>query len=160
MSCIKNTFGGICKCALTRSNSSVIYKQSLNFLSVGTTFLTNILDPFLTLLLDDDGIFLSNGGINSEKIVLNHSGALECSALFTLKFMVKKSFFLHGHYYLKGDLLVFEKTSPSVIQEAATLAIKGMTWRKSYQTVAFFDINENTSKNYGAQDIEKIFSAF
>lgn len=76
------------------------------------------------------------------------------------KFIAKKSFFFHGRYYVQDDLLLVEVTDPRLTSEAAELAVRGTAWMKSYQTVAFFDIDESVIKNYGDQEIEKIYRQF
>jgi len=76
------------------------------------------------------------------------------------KYLAKQSFFLRGRYFVKDDLLLIEETNPQITREAAELALKGAGSQKSYQTVAFFDIDEDIVKHYGEKEIENIFREF
>lgn len=76
------------------------------------------------------------------------------------KIRVTKSFFYRGTYYSEGDLLLLEGTGPALTKQAANLAIRGSDWRKNYQTVAFFDIDERNLARYDKNELQQIFNQF
>ena len=77
-----------------------------------------------------------------------------------LRYTAQRSFFYHGRYFMKDDLLLVEETSPEVTQQAADLAIKGAGWKKNFKTIAFFDLDERNLKHYENSKIQKIFNQF
>ncbi|MBP7845575.1 MAG: hypothetical protein KA116_12275 [Proteobacteria bacterium] len=77
-----------------------------------------------------------------------------------LRFVARKSFFYHGKYFAEGDLLSVEESTPKNTEDAAQLALKGSAWKKSFHTVAFFDLDERNLNRYGNSEIEKIFEQF
>lgn len=77
-----------------------------------------------------------------------------------LRFEATRSFFFHGKFFAKGDLLLLEHTGPSETKQAADLAIRGADWKKTYQTVAMFDLDEGNLRHYGKNEIENIFKQF
>lgn len=76
------------------------------------------------------------------------------------KLKATQSFFFRGTYYAKDDLILIEETSPTLTKQAAAMAIEGSDWKKSYNTVAFFDIDERNLSRYGKNDIQQIFKQF
>jgi hypothetical protein len=57
------------------------------------------------------------------------------------RYRASRSFFFRGRYFVDGDLVVVEETTPEMTREAATLAQRGVG-RKRYATVALFDLDE------------------
>lgn len=80
--------------------------------------------------------------------------------LSPFRYVAKNSFFYHGKYFVKGDLLLVEETSPEVTRQAAALAIRGASWKKGYETVAFFDLDERNLDRYDNKEITGIFNQF
>lgn len=80
--------------------------------------------------------------------------------LSAFRYAAKDSFFYHGRYFVKGDLLLVEETSPEVTRQAAALAIRGASWKKGYETVAFFDLDERNLDRYDNKEITGIFNQF
>ena len=77
-----------------------------------------------------------------------------------LRFQATRSFFFHGKFFAQGDLLLLEHTGPMETKQAADLAIRGADWKKTYQTVAMFDLDEGNLRHYGKNEIENIFKQF
>jgi hypothetical protein len=70
------------------------------------------------------------------------------------------SFFFHGRYFMKDDLLLLEETSPTTTESAARLALEGAGWSKSYNTVALFDLDERNLDRYAHHEIQNILAKF
>jgi hypothetical protein len=77
-----------------------------------------------------------------------------------IRFRAKESFFFHGRYFMTGDLLLLEESSPATTNAAADLAIRGAGWRKTYQTVALFDLDERNLTSYAHHEIKTILGKF
>jgi hypothetical protein len=75
-------------------------------------------------------------------------------------FIAGRSFYAHGRYFKKGDLLRVEALSQVQVQAAATLAAQNQNKTIPYGTIAFFDLNETTLKQYGSNDLHKMVSTF
>ena len=75
-------------------------------------------------------------------------------------FLAKSSFFFHGQYYRKGDKLILEETTPQTTERAAQLASEGAGQSRRFGTIALFDLDERTLKNYGPNEWQRIFSWF
>jgi hypothetical protein len=78
----------------------------------------------------------------------------------THEYEASRSFFFRGRYFMAGDHLLMETTTPDVTREAAAMAKRGAGWRKSYGTVALFDLDDTRSTPYSGADIESILSTF
>jgi hypothetical protein len=76
------------------------------------------------------------------------------------KYSASRSFFFRGRYFMRGDLLLMETTTPDMTKQAAVLAKNGAGWNKSYGTVALFDLDEQHLKKYSEADIESILEEF
>jgi hypothetical protein len=76
------------------------------------------------------------------------------------RYSAMRSFFFRGRYFMTGDLLLVEETTPQITNEAAALARRGVGWKKKYHTVALFDLDEKYSTNYGSAEIERILGQF
>jgi hypothetical protein len=75
------------------------------------------------------------------------------------RFAAARSFFFHGRYFMKGDLLVIEETTPEVTRQAAQLARRG-AGRKHYDTVALFDLDDRHLQKFGNSMIGGILAEF
>jgi hypothetical protein len=73
-------------------------------------------------------------------------------------YQAERSLFFRGHYFMEGDELRMEETSPVVTRQAATLAAQGASDKKHYGTVAFFDLDERTLRHYAKSDLQDIFA--
>src|SRR5262249_28626828 len=71
-----------------------------------------------------------------------------------------KSFFFRGRYFMAGDLLLVEQTTPEMTQQAAALAKSGAGWTKHFGTVALFDLDEKSLKVYDDNEIGRILNSF
>lgn len=71
-----------------------------------------------------------------------------------------QSFFMHGTYFKRGDILNLEQISPSTTREAAALAAKSLRHGHFVNTVAFFDLDERNTKIYETSEFKKIFGYF
>jgi hypothetical protein len=78
----------------------------------------------------------------------------------TNRYTATRSFFFRGRYFVTGDLLLMETTTPGLTREAATLAKRGAGWHKPYGTVALFDLDEGRSSVYSGADVESILAKF
>lgn len=76
------------------------------------------------------------------------------------RFTASRSFFFRGRYFMTGDLLLMETTTPEITKEAGALARHGAGWKKKYETVALFDLDEKHLKDYGEGEIESILGQF
>jgi hypothetical protein len=76
------------------------------------------------------------------------------------RYVAARSFFFRGRYFMAGDGLLMETTTPAITQEAGALARRGAGSRKKYETVALFDLDEKHLKNYGESEIEGILAQF
>jgi hypothetical protein len=76
------------------------------------------------------------------------------------KYSATRSFFFRGRYFMSGDLLLMENTTPDVTKQAAAMAKHGAGWNKNYETVALFDLDELRLKKYSEADIESILEEF
>jgi hypothetical protein len=74
------------------------------------------------------------------------------------RYSATRSFFFRGRYFMTGDLLLVEETTPEITKQAATLAKRGAGWKKKYDTVALFDLDEKT--DYTPAAIERILGQF
>ena len=76
------------------------------------------------------------------------------------RYFATRSFFFRGRYFMTGDLLLVEETTPEITQEAANLARQGAGWNKKYDTVALFDLDEKHATSYTPKQIERILGQF
>jgi hypothetical protein len=61
---------------------------------------------------------------------------------------------------MRGDVLRVEETTPEITKQAATLARRGASWKKKYDSVALFDLDEKHATEYTTEEIERIFGQF
>ena len=76
------------------------------------------------------------------------------------RFQAVRSFFFRGRYFMDGDLLAVEATGPETTLQAASLAARGASRGSSYDTIAFFDLDERNLSHYASTDFKKILQAF
>ncbi len=76
------------------------------------------------------------------------------------RFLAERSFFFRGRYFMAGDLLLLEESSPETTRAAASLALQGAGWSKNYQTVALFDLDERNLSHYANHEIQGILEKF
>jgi len=93
----------------------------------------------------------------SEQEIASYDGFQHVSSN---RYSARRSFFFRGRYFMQGDQLLLETTTPEVTKEAALLARRGAGWKKDYGTVALFDLSENHLKKYTEEEIETILDAF
>ena len=68
------------------------------------------------------------------------------------------SFFYHGDYFMKGDVIRVEEISPDISLKAANLLsphLKSVNF-----TVTLFHFDKSNTARYAPQDFENIYSAF
>jgi hypothetical protein len=80
--------------------------------------------------------------------------------LATNRYTATRSFFFRGRYFVAGDRLLMETTTPGLTREAALLAKRGAGRHRTYGTVALFDLNETLSNIYSGAELETILAAF
>ncbi|MFL5729805.1 MAG: hypothetical protein ACJ75J_10000, partial [Cytophagaceae bacterium] len=73
-------------------------------------------------------------------------------------YLVKEKFSCRGSEFLPGDMLRFENIGPAETEEAARLILPHL--KTDSLSVALFDLNDSTIKNYTTHDFEEIFSIF
>lgn len=78
----------------------------------------------------------------------------------TNKYTASRSFFFRGRYFMNGDVLLMETTTPDLTRQAAVMAKRGAGWSKSFGTVALFDLDAQHLRKYSGADIESILEAF
>jgi hypothetical protein len=76
------------------------------------------------------------------------------------RYTATRSFFYRGRYFMTGDLLLVEETTPEITEQAASLARRGAGWKNKYETVALFDLDEKHATNYTPTRIERILGHF
>jgi hypothetical protein len=75
-------------------------------------------------------------------------------------YSASRSFFFRGRYFMEGDLLLMETTTPGMTREAAVLAKRGAGRHKPYGTVALFDLDQNNTKDYTGPEVENVLAQF
>ncbi|HET9132545.1 MAG TPA: hypothetical protein VFO86_16445, partial [Terriglobia bacterium] len=76
------------------------------------------------------------------------------------RYVATRSFFFRGRYFMDGDILLIEETTPEITRQAAALARQGAGWHQRYETVALFDLNEQRLKRYSASQMRSILAQF
>lgn len=71
-----------------------------------------------------------------------------------------RALFFRGRYFMEDDELRLEETTPAVTEQAAVTAARGAAGKKSYATIAFFDLDERNLRHYAASDFQRILAAF
>jgi hypothetical protein len=69
-----------------------------------------------------------------------------------------ESFFLHGNYFMKGDLLKIEESDPQLCRDAAIKAAANLN--NSRRTVSIFDFDSLKITKYNEEDFTKIYNCF
>ena len=75
-------------------------------------------------------------------------------------YSASRSFFFRGRYFMEGDLLLMETTTPDITRQAALVAKRGAGRHKGYGTVALFDLDDNQAKSYTGDEVERILAQF
>lgn len=75
------------------------------------------------------------------------------------RYTVQRSFFFHGRYFVRGDRIVIEETTPEMTQAAARLAKRG-AGKKKYATVALFDLDERHLEKFEPATIGGVLGTF
>lgn len=73
------------------------------------------------------------------------------------RYVAERALFFRGQYFMAGDEIVIEETTPAVTQQAAELAARSADPRRPYATTALFDLDERNLSHHAATDIEKVF---
>ncbi len=73
-------------------------------------------------------------------------------------YIVQSSFFLHGVYFMKNDILQIERLSGDELLEAAE-SLAGHI-NKSKRTITLFDLDSLNLGNFNEKDIQQTFSYF
>ena len=68
------------------------------------------------------------------------------------------SFFLHGKYFIKGDILKVENADVGLCRKAAELV--SLNLDKVNRTISIFDYDSLKISKYNEKDIQKIFGLF
>jgi len=76
------------------------------------------------------------------------------------RFRARRKMFFRGRYFMAGDLLLMEETTPDTTRQAARLARSGVGWRKKFDTVALFDLDERNLNKYAKTEINSILREF
>lgn len=76
------------------------------------------------------------------------------------RYQAERSLFFRSRYFMAGDQLLMEETTPVVTQKAAAIAARGAGPNKPYATIAFFDLDERNLRHYAATDFQRILAAF
>lgn len=76
------------------------------------------------------------------------------------RYAATRSFFFRGRYFMEGDSLLVEETTPRITRQAAALARRGAGWSRHYDTVALFDIDQDRLKDYSSKEIRGILNEF
>ena len=71
-----------------------------------------------------------------------------------------RALFFRGRYFLEDDELRLEETTPAVTEQAAATAARGAAGKKSFATLALFDLDERNLRHYAASDFQRILAAF
>jgi hypothetical protein len=75
-------------------------------------------------------------------------------------YSASRSFFFHGKYFMEGDLLLMETTTPDITRQAALVARRGAGPYRRYGTVALFDLDDNQAKRDTGDEVEQILAQF
>jgi hypothetical protein len=73
-------------------------------------------------------------------------------------YITNESFFLHGNYFIKGDILKVEKADIGICREAADLVSRNLA--PGIRTVSIFDYDSLKISTDYEKDFEKIFGLF
>jgi hypothetical protein len=76
------------------------------------------------------------------------------------RYAATRSFFFRGRYFMEGDSLLVEETTPRITRQAAALARRGAGWSRHYNTIALFDIDQERLKDYSSAEIRGILNEF
>jgi len=76
------------------------------------------------------------------------------------RYVATRSFFFRGRYFMEGDSLLVEETTPAETKQAAVLAKTGAGWLKRYDTVALFDLDAKQLNIYSTVEIRSILGQF
>ena len=71
-------------------------------------------------------------------------------------FISRKSFFLHGRYFMKNDSIKLEEVTPEICENAAENVNRYLKNEK--RTLSLFDYDSLYLSTYHSKDLEKIFS--
>jgi hypothetical protein len=69
-----------------------------------------------------------------------------------------ESFFLHGNYFMKGDLLKIEESDPQLCRDAALKAAANL--KDTRRTISVFDFDSLKISKYNEEDFTKIYNCF
>ncbi len=73
-------------------------------------------------------------------------------------YSVIESFFLHGNYFMKGDLLKIEESDQQLCRAAARKAAAYLN--NNRRTISVFDFDSLKIAKYNEEDFTKIFNCF
>ena len=73
-------------------------------------------------------------------------------------YISNNSFFLHGYYFMKGDILKVENAGIGLCREAADLVSQNL--KNANRTISIFDYDSLKISKYNEKDFNKIFSLF
>jgi hypothetical protein len=73
-------------------------------------------------------------------------------------YSAEESFFLHGNYFMKGDLLKIEEADPNMCRDAALKAAANLN--NTRRTISVFDFDSLKMTNYNEKDFTKIYNCF
>jgi hypothetical protein len=76
------------------------------------------------------------------------------------RYVATRSFFFRGRYFMEGDALLVERTTPDLTRQAAILAKRGAGSGRDYGTVALFDLDKENFRAYSNSAIGSILREF
>ncbi|MBL9005268.1 MAG: hypothetical protein JNJ46_13525 [Myxococcales bacterium] len=76
------------------------------------------------------------------------------------RYQAARGVFLRGHYFIEGDELRIEQTTPHTTLQAAITAARGARGQKHFATIAFFDLDERNLRHYVVSDLQNILAVF
>ena len=76
------------------------------------------------------------------------------------RYQAKRGVFLRGHYFIEGDDLRIEQTTPHTTLQAAITAARGADGKKPFGTIAFFDLDPRNLRHHATSDLQNILAVF
>lgn len=75
-------------------------------------------------------------------------------------YRAEQGVFLRGHYFIEGDELRIEQTTPNTTLQAAITAARGAGHKKAFGTVALFDLDERNLRHHATSALQEILAVF
>jgi hypothetical protein len=97
-------------------------------------------------------------GLLNESMIPELDKEIRFKAWGKTSYSVTESFFLHGNYFMKGDLLKIEEADSKLCRDAALKAAANL--KDSRRTVSVFDFDSLKITKYNEEDFTKIYNCF